>query len=263
MSLDLDDILNGWTCPLGEVAARLVEIPGEAAQVQLRVDLGVLQMHLDGRPDGDRYHGLPTVLDYLKHELRVGRDNISYEHWLALEREVTQINYRRVACASLAEEALRSDDDGDALGYMGRVILDIDRCRSALLLERRHLGQFGRHGHLLPTLVFNRARLLSQMRVLERDYDAAIDAAEDGVEALRQLLEEFGFDEDSENVGIIYLTELSRHLRVQHSVQLTLRERLNVAIENEDYELAAQVHAEMRRRHAPQGAARPLLPPPA
>jgi hypothetical protein len=164
---------------------------------------------------------------------------------------------------TIAEDALRRNDELTAREFINRVVHDIDQCRGVLRLIVAHQGHLGRHAELLPTLMFNRARLLSQLRTLERDFDAAIDAAEDGADELRQVLEDFGVIEeaDSENVGVVYLRELGRHLRAQHAVALTLRERLQVAIDNEDYEAAASLHDELRQRNRRRRPARGLLPP--
>ncbi len=258
LSLDLEEITAGWDCPPGEMAARLVRGRDGQDLVQLRVDLGVLQMHPDGRPDGEFYHGLPMVLDYLQHEFRVGRDAISHEHWQALDREVSQLNFRRMALASVAEDALRRQDEDAAESYIVRVLRDIDLCQAALRLPENG-GVRSAQAHLWPTLVFNRARLLCQLRVIERDYDNAIEVAEAGADELRALLVEQGIleaagDDEPEDIGVVYLTELSRQLRVQYEVELTLREQFEVALEEEDYELAAELDGEMKAREAERQA---------
>ena len=91
------------------IAARLVCGADGQEFVQLRVDLGILQMYLIGRPDGERCHGLPTAVDLIRHELRRSRQ-VAAESWHALERELQQFQYRRLALAALAEGALAAND---------------------------------------------------------------------------------------------------------------------------------------------------------
>lgn len=248
MSLDLDEIVSGWECPSGEVSARVVESDGGGELLQLRVDLGLLQMQFDGRPDGSLYHGLPTVLDYVEHELRVGRDAISIEHWQALDREVTQFNYRRLAFTTVAENALRSQDEETARRCLARVLRDIECCQHALELLLEHSHAAGGNLHLVPTLTFNHARLLCQLRLIDRDYEGAVEAAEYGAETLREML---GEDDEEENpgdhVGVAYLYELARQLRTQHDVDLTLREQLEAAVAADDFETAAELHEEVEQ----------------
>ena len=52
MNLDLNTLIEGWNRAPGEIAARIVRGMDGADLVQLRVDLGVLQMYPAGRPDG-------------------------------------------------------------------------------------------------------------------------------------------------------------------------------------------------------------------
>ena len=269
LNLDLNEVIAGWDCPPGEMVARVVRGQRGEELLQLRVDLGVLQMYPDGRPDGQLYHGLPSVLDYLQHELRVGRDAISGEHWQALERELAQINYRRMALANVAEEALRTQDEALAMRQLVRVLRDIERCEVALRMQEEAVGGPCGHSHLWPTLIFNQARLLCQLRVIEEDYDDAIEVAQAGATGLRDLLDngesefgleaEFGGEEDEglfadpeseEDVGVVYLTELSRQLRVQYDIELTLRERLEIALDEEEYETAAELDDEIKMRAA-------------
>jgi len=67
MSQDLTHILEGWDYDPDDVRVRLVEGEDGCRKVQLRVDLGVLQMEMDGRPDGFRPEGHESWLDYYEH----------------------------------------------------------------------------------------------------------------------------------------------------------------------------------------------------
>ncbi|MBN2446935.1 MAG: hypothetical protein JXO22_09425 [Phycisphaerae bacterium] len=252
--LDLDDVTETWDCEPGQLAARLLMGGDGSELVQLRVDLGVLQMYLDGRPDGALYHGLPSVLSYIQHELRVGRDAISHEHWQALDRELTQFNYRRLACANAGEDALERDAQGEAARCLARAVRDVDICQAALTLLDQRGGGVSEQAHLWPTLVFNRGRLMCQLRVLQGQYDGAIESAEEGANRLQELVDEYSPDaldeETDDDVGVMYLRELARQLRLQYEIDLTLRERFEAALEAEDYEVANTLHAELDARAA-------------
>src|SRR6266567_990805 len=54
MSLDLNSILKDWPHENGSIKVRKVAGLDGREKLQLRVDLGVLQMELTGRPDGRR-----------------------------------------------------------------------------------------------------------------------------------------------------------------------------------------------------------------
>src|SRR5438046_9255888 len=68
---DIDAALRGWDYKPGVVQARLVQAGDGRQIIQMRVDLGVLQIESSGRPDGTRPHGLTTYFDYLRQHARV------------------------------------------------------------------------------------------------------------------------------------------------------------------------------------------------
>ena len=52
MSRDIDDALDGWEYKPDVVQARVTEAGDGRDVIQMRLDLGVLQLELAGRPDG-------------------------------------------------------------------------------------------------------------------------------------------------------------------------------------------------------------------
>src|SRR3954469_13481349 len=67
MRRDMDEAIQGWPYEPepGEIIAREVQARDGRTVIQIRVELGVLQLEVNGRPDGTRPHGFPTYLDYL------------------------------------------------------------------------------------------------------------------------------------------------------------------------------------------------------
>src|SRR5947209_15467370 len=76
MRRDMDEAIQGWPYEPepGAVIAREVQARDGRTVVQIRVELGVLQLELSGRPDGARPHGFATYLDYLRYRA-TGRGN--------------------------------------------------------------------------------------------------------------------------------------------------------------------------------------------
>ena len=54
---DIDTLLKGWDFQPGEVNARFFKSRTGRELVQMRVDMGLLQMEADLRPDGVHPHG--------------------------------------------------------------------------------------------------------------------------------------------------------------------------------------------------------------
>ncbi len=67
--MDISGALRGWTFQPGQVNVRLVQGSDGKPKLQLRLDLGLLQMELDGRPDGKRPHRASSELEFQRRKL--------------------------------------------------------------------------------------------------------------------------------------------------------------------------------------------------
>ncbi|MBL8880063.1 MAG: UvrB/UvrC motif-containing protein [Phycisphaerales bacterium] len=261
MVLDLADLIGDWKCDDEELAARVVSGRDGQSLIQLRIELGLLQMLPDGRPDGKRYHGMPTAADYVNHELKVNR-RPTVQDWRELARELGQFNYRRLAFCGLAERTLSANSVASAQLHLARAVRDTDFCLGAMRLANRGPVPPQLDPRLEPALLFDRARLMSQLRLVEGMYDEAVEEAETGAAALTEYLRESASDDidPASDSGVTYLLDLGRRLRKQYDIEQTLRERLDEAIDQDDYEAAARLRDELRRRKSSPPDRR--LPPP-
>ena len=71
MSLDLNSLLRDWPHEPGAIKVRRIIGLDGREKLQLRIDLGVLQMEVAGRPDGQRPHNCESLLAY--HQRRADR----------------------------------------------------------------------------------------------------------------------------------------------------------------------------------------------
>ncbi len=71
MSLDLSTLLKDWPHEPGAIKVRKILGVDGREKLQLRIDLGVLQMEMQGRPDGQRPHNAESLLVY--HQRRAAR----------------------------------------------------------------------------------------------------------------------------------------------------------------------------------------------
>lgn len=252
MLLDLDDLTHGWNCPPGEMRARAVMGRDGQELLQIRIDVGLMQMLLTERPDGQRYHGLPTAAEYVQHELRVGGHTVRAEDWAEVRRELQQLNYRRLAYAAVAEGALEANETEQGERCLHGALADIEACLQRVRLLREHERDLGDAASLEPTLVFEQARLAAQLRLVESRFEEAVEEAEAGAARLAGLLDVLGYDDDlrEEDPGVQMLAKLARQVRREYGIEHTLRERLNEALEREDFETAARLRDEMKRRTA-------------
>ena len=95
MSLDLNNILKDWPHENRAIKVRKIMGLDGRQKLQLRIDLGVLQMELNGRPDGMRPHGCESLLTY--HQLRATRTEARGENY----------NLTPEQCAELQQEGIQ------------------------------------------------------------------------------------------------------------------------------------------------------------
>src|SRR5205814_6067233 len=69
MNFDISHLLEQWDYEPGEVAVRKFKGKDGSEKIQLRVDLGLLQMNATGRPDGKRPFGHESLLEHYKARL--------------------------------------------------------------------------------------------------------------------------------------------------------------------------------------------------
>ena len=250
MNLDLHLLMSDWHCPEHQICARTIRGSDGRELVQLRVDLGVLQMFADGRPDGACVHGVDTALSFVERELAAGRPVAAHD-WQELHRELQQFNYRRLALCTLAdtpELAVQPQTLREVLTRAGR---DIAHLRRTLeLVERSEPDGRPAYPGLMPTLVFSDVRVRARLFLLDGRVEDAIETLEAGLETLDGILAQAGADEETRGAepGLLMLREQARHLRREHGVERTLREQLDEAVEREEFEQAARLRDALQRR---------------
>lgn len=68
-SRDISGLLAGWDYQPGTINVRKIVGSDGKHKLQMRLDLGLLQMEVNGRPDGERPHGHESLLDYFEQQL--------------------------------------------------------------------------------------------------------------------------------------------------------------------------------------------------
>ena len=68
-SKDITPVLKGWDYESGTINVRKINGIDGTPKLQMRLDLGLLQMEMSGRPDGAKPHGYESLLDYFEAQL--------------------------------------------------------------------------------------------------------------------------------------------------------------------------------------------------
>ncbi|MEP7072256.1 MAG: UvrB/UvrC motif-containing protein [Verrucomicrobiota bacterium] len=110
MSLDLNTVLRDWPHEPGMIKVRKIAGLDGRDKLQLRIDLGILQMELSGRPDGTRPHGCESLLVYHQHRAELASAagdtyELTAEECAELQQEGIQYYHRYVSLFQLNEYA--------------------------------------------------------------------------------------------------------------------------------------------------------------
>jgi hypothetical protein len=254
MRRDVDDAIHGWPYEpeSGEVIAREVQARDGRTVVQIRVELGVLQLEVNGRPDGSRPHGFSSYLEYLRYRSTArgivsgGNDSVppwkmSQEHCTEADRELIQFSHRRVAWLALMryDRALRDADH--TLALMDFVV--------GHGIDEEYIAS---HERFRGLVLFHRHQAAAALALERRRPEEAIDVVREGIAQLTRHQElwfaERPQDESPDQTFIDQLVVLEQEIRKNFSVGKTLREQLDEAVAREDYERAARLRDQIRTR---------------
>lgn len=239
---DIDSLLKGWKFQPGEVNARLVRARNGRDVLQMRVDMGVLQMETDLRPDGLKPHGAETYYDYLVGEvIREGEGfRLSREQCAEADREFIQFYHRRLCWLSLREYRRAARDADHSLAFM-------DFVRSHSPDEEWTLS----HEQYRPFVLFHRVQAAALAALEDGGPEAAIVEINDGLARFRALFERYGAAEQYDDDELVRrLTEMRESVRQRYEVGRTLDEQLADAVQAENYELAAKIRDRIRADQA-------------
>ena len=266
MERDISKLLDEWPFVPGQISVRLIEGQDHEPRIQVRLDLGFLQMKLDGRPDGTRPLECDSYLEY--HEARlaghpggsegaegdeVGGDSfdlaqgddegagqrfLNGEECRQLREEAQQYYHRYIALLVLEDfESVARDTS--------RNLRVLDLFRDYAIDEDDQLAMEGHR----PYVMMMRARALASHAIKYEENKAAINAIDEGIEALRLYYEASGQPEQFDDAGEVdMLREMRDGLipKLPVSQKAELRQRLEAAIVSENFELAAILRDELR-----------------
>lgn len=238
----IDEILRDWPYERQTINVRLSKGKNGRDIIQMRIDLGLLQMETSGRPDGSRPEGAETYYDYLLAQaLGAGDEFVMSEDQCAeADREFVQYYHRRVCWLALREFTRALQDADHTLSLM-------DFCRKHSPDEEWTLS----HEQYRPYVLFHRtqAEALSALENDDSGPEGAIQAITRGLERIHEFFVEHEAEEHyDEDELVSRLKELREGLRDHYAVGKTLQEQLQEAIAQEQYELAAKLRDELARR---------------
>jgi UvrB/UvrC motif-containing protein len=275
----IDSILKSWPYEPSTLSVRIRKGDDGREVLQMRLDLGLLQLETTGRPDRTRPGGKETYLDYLldlesrwepadasvdevtdeEEAGEVGDEvtaaipdfspepevepasgfTMDEEQCREADREFVQYYHRRLCWLAMREFAKAMHDADHTLRLM-------DFCRDHSPDEEWTMS----HEQYRPFVLFHRtqAAALAQLES-SNGAEASVEAINAGLESIKEVFVEHEAEEEYEADELVArLVEMREGLRKQFDVGSTLEEQLRDAVANEKYELAARLRDELAQR---------------
>lgn len=240
----IDHILRKWPYNPTSVSARICAGSDDRDVLQMRVDMGLLQMEIEGRPDGERPHGYDTYFDYLlSRVMHEGQQFVlNDDQCVEVDREFVQFYHRRVCWLRLQRYREAVDDADHTLALM-------DFCLQYSEDENWIMS----HEQYRPFVLFHRIQAGALTELEEEGPEAAVQEVNRGLQSVKDLFEGHDMGDQFEDDELVQrLVKLRESLREEYGVGRTLHEQLADAVAREQYELAARLRDELQRRDRQQ-----------
>ncbi|MEQ1859696.1 MAG: UvrB/UvrC motif-containing protein [Chthoniobacteraceae bacterium] len=238
MSFDLNDLLRDWPHEPGQLKVRKILGDDGREKIQLRIDLGVIQMEMTGRPDGVEPHECESLLDYQRsrserEKAKEGKFTLTPDEVGDLQAEGIQFYHRYIALFQLQD-------------YRG-VIRDTQRNLEMFDFVGEHapseemawsVEQF------TPYVLMMNTRAKASMAIEREEFAEAVELIEKGIEKVREFYGTTGNPElEQQSPEIQFLTEWLDEVREKRPVTKLerMQREMDEAIRDEAYERAAEL----------------------
>src|SRR5213596_1579432 len=238
MSLDLNTILKDWTHESGSIKVRKIAGLDGREKLQLRVDLGVLQMEVTGRPDGQRPHNCESLLEY--HQRRAvraagkGEDyKLTPEECAELQQEGIQYYHRYLSLFQINDFAGVMRDTQRNLDLFTFVAEHTDREELSWSMQQ-----------FRPYVLMMNTRARASILLGEGKFAEAMGEIERGRDAISEFFQRSNFPElVSKSSEIAFLDEWLEEVKAKRPLsKLEIMQReMETAITKELYERAAEL----------------------
>ena len=244
MSFDLSDLLRDWPFEPGQLQVRKIVGSDGRDKLQLRLDMGVLQMEMTGRPDGQEPHGVDSELEYQVERAKEKGDDfeLTAEEIGELQAEGVQYYHRYLALFQLGDWTSVIRDTKRNLEMFNFVAKHAPDEDAASLVQQ-----------FRPYVLMMNTRAKANLALEKSDVESAIGLVEKGVAKIEKFLKDSPRDEaaggsETENAEVVSLREWLEELRKVKPMTPVekLRQEMEQAVEAEKYERAAELRDAIR-----------------
>ena len=246
MNKDIGPILDGWDYRPDEVTVRKIAGADGREKIQLRLELGLYQMEMAGRPDGVRPHGHESLLDHYlsvleEHRRKYGSDEqfkLNGEDCAKLRMESLQYYHRRISFFEMKEYAAAERDADHNLQIMDLLKHYAENEADRMLSEQYR-----------AFVLMDRTKARVYQNLERKDYRLALAQIDEGIEMIEDFFKEHGradLIEKAMEVGFLrnWRSEIAQQLPVSEPERL--EQLLKEAVEQENFERAAELRDRLR-----------------
>ncbi len=235
MTEDIGPILHNWEYLPNDINVRIIDGLDGKQKLQMRLDLGLLQMELDGRPDGQRPHKFDTYLSYFEHKAKKSKSKkkfvLTAMDCLKLQQEAIQYYHRYLGLMKLGDFARVARDTLRNLRVFDFVAKYAENDELKWSFEQYR-----------PYVIMMYTRAVASMSLEKENYDEALDFIKNGMEKIEDYYNKYADREISdERYELGFLKQWAEEIKEKKP--LSERERLSLeleqAIQMERYEQAA------------------------
>jgi UvrB/uvrC motif len=244
MSFDLSDLLRDWPYEPGQLQVRKITGSDGREKLQLRLDMGVLQMEMEGRPDGREPHGAETELEHQMERARAAGEDfeLTVDEIGALQAEGVQYYHRYLALFQLGDWVAVVRDTKRNLEMFTFVAKHAPDEESAWSVQM-----------FRPYVMMMNTRAKANLALEKDDVPAAISLVEKGITKIERFVRDNapGGDDAGGETANSEVTSLREWLEELRKIKpLTpvekLRQEMEKAVEAEKYERATELRDAIR-----------------
>ena len=249
--IDLQSALRDWPYDPEKISVRKILGVDGAVRIQMRVELGLLQMEVEGRPDGAQPYGCESLLGFhqkrlTRHEHRNGTTfgyDLSSQECYALRAEASLYYRRYIALFVLEEYEAVVRDTAHSLAIF-------DLCRDYALEPEDNtvLEEFR------PYVLMMDARGRAYQALEQEQVASALAHVNRGIMHIRGHYEARGQGEtgaSSEELKILRTLGHKLSEQVPPDSLIVTRKALRAAIEQERFEEAARLRDALKTLYHP------------
>ncbi len=250
--VDLQSALREWCYDPEQISVRKILGADGEVRLQMRIELGIIQMETEGRADGTRPHGCSSLLQYHRKRLATYTERngtslgfeITPEECCELRTEASLYYRRYIALFVLEEFDSVTVDTTHSLD-----IFDLCRDYAEEPEDRAGLEPFRSYVLMMD------ARARAYHALAEDEPSSALAHINRGILNLRNHFESLGdyeSVENSEEMKMLHSLASDLAYQMPQDSLVVTRKALRSAIENEHFEEAARLRDELQTLLEPE-----------